>query len=107
LKRITNADLRTSYEGWAKEQGYHPLGGRAFADKLKARGCAAYRKGQERGWTGIRRRTTLDDDGMTDRDGISETRLYARAQEKSLGTGVTFRHSVTEELPGWVTETPA
>lgn len=51
--------LRTAYEEWGKEEGVtkHLLGGRAFGERLRARGCTpkpAWVQGkQARGWLGI------------------------------------------------------
>jgi len=105
---ISSAEFRQKYEGWAREQGIRrPLGGKALGGRLRDLGCKPYSNGQERGWRGIRMRSVLDTDGMTESDSSSETRLYTRAYEESSGTDVSSvipSGKDQEQLPTWVTE---
>jgi putative DNA primase/helicase len=58
---IAAGELREAYERWAKEEGVrHPLAGRQFAERLKARGCTPRRRHDGRRWLGIRLRALLD-----------------------------------------------
>lgn len=60
---VTASELRTAYEAWGKDNGLrHLVRGRAFGERLRARGCIASRSGasRSRGWQGIRLRTLLD-----------------------------------------------
>jgi putative DNA primase/helicase len=61
---ITAGELRAAYDAWVKEEGIrHPLGGQAWGERLRARGCTpARRQGGVREWRGIRLRGLLDPD---------------------------------------------
>jgi P4 family phage/plasmid primase-like protien len=61
---VTAGELRTAYEAWAKEEGIrYPLGGQAWGERLRAKGCTAGRRhGGVRAWRGIRLRGLSDPD---------------------------------------------
>jgi putative DNA primase/helicase len=59
---VMAGELRTAYEAWAKEEGIrYPLGGQAWGERLRAKGCTAGRRhGGVREWRGIRLRGLSD-----------------------------------------------
>ena len=50
-----SADLRSSYTGWCKDNDEHPISSRAFASRLKDRGCLPERDSMgARRWDGLK-----------------------------------------------------
>jgi putative DNA primase/helicase len=49
---VTTGMLRTAYEAWCRENGERPVAGKAWGQRLRARGCHPEKRGA-RGWTGI------------------------------------------------------
>ncbi len=95
-------ELRQAYEAWAREQGLrHPLAGRAFGDRLRARGCEPVRRtGGARWWSGIE----LQSGGVADGGASVLSTHSARAQEAGYLPAATSATSATEEVPAWVRE---
>ena len=51
----SNAALRSAYACWADENGIRlRVGGKAWGERLRARGCTDGRRSHVRGWVGIR-----------------------------------------------------
>jgi phage/plasmid-associated DNA primase len=52
-----SSELRRAYEQWAEQNGDRPIPSRAFAEKLRAKGCVPETRWQGgknvRGWLGI------------------------------------------------------
>jgi putative DNA primase/helicase len=61
--RASNRELRQAYEAWCKGTGERPMSQKAFARRLRERGCTDYRdtsRNRDRGWQGIRLFTMFD-----------------------------------------------
>ena len=50
---VAAATLRTAYENWVKHSGERQIDGRAFAERLRERGCTPAKHGGVRGWLGV------------------------------------------------------
>jgi putative DNA primase/helicase len=89
---VTAKELRAKYEEWVRENGIRfPIGGRAFSDRLRARGCDTVKRGAsgDRWWLGIRLRGPLDlETGATGGTGVNlRDSPYTRAHEESSAQG--------------------
>jgi len=50
---VKSSELVEAYEGWCKENGERPLGGRHFRERLRDHGCEPAPRNVGRGWSGI------------------------------------------------------
>ncbi len=48
-----SSDIRSAYQGWARETGERPLEWQIVAGRLKERGCHEKRRHRGRGWQGV------------------------------------------------------
>ena len=56
----TSTELYKSYEGWALDMGHRPMSNTSLGNKLRERGLTQSKERGDRGWRGIKLRTSAD-----------------------------------------------
>ena len=98
--------LREAYEAWAKDNGVRPLHGRAYGERLRARGCDNRRLCGAQTWVGIRLvggESNPDDDTFDGYDIKSRNSTPIKQgtpYKGGLGTNVSNVSNVSTYPPG-------